>query len=150
MKKLLPALFLLLVSVSFAQQTISLFGPRAGAGYLLDSEQTSLKKGFHSAFGWQLEVPYKSPAFTGYGEAGFLLLGVEQGIFYPEAWGYFGMRAGMFGLGIGPAFNPMGIGIGVAPYYQYITETLRVPFTLNMTFIDGKAKFGLLMGFSFL
>ena len=114
-KILFPILFMA-IQFATALGDIDLVGPRAGIGFWTKKKGISLDGGMHSAFGWQIEVPYRSDNFVGYGEAGFLLLGVEQGLFYPHIWGFFGMRYQNFGFGLGPVANISGIGIGFGPY----------------------------------
>ena len=144
--------FLLLLSAVpvFAEVDINFFGPRAGIGFAPQKTGTSLDEGVHSAFGWQVEIPYKSDKLTGYGEAGFLLLATEQGIFYPDAWGFFGFRYGFIGFGAGPVVNPMGIGLGFGPYINLVTGKLRIPIGINTQIIDKKVRFQSLIGFNFL
>jgi hypothetical protein len=139
---------LIIVFSAKAANDFSFIGPRAGVGYLNSDEGRSLNKGIHSAFGWSVEIPYKSGKFVGYGEGGFLVLGVEQGIFYPTAWGFFGMRYGHFGAGAGPVVNPMGVGIGFGPYYQLNLPDVRIPIGFNVEFIKSNARFQFLVGFS--
>lgn len=127
---------------------LQLVGPRAGVGYLFDDANANLAEGLHSAFGWQVEIPYRSGDFTGYGEAGLMLLGAEQGILWPSAWGFFGFSYKNMGVGAGPVANPLGIGIGFGPYYQILTPTLRIPIGCNIELIDGNTRLQFLVGFS--
>jgi len=132
------------------QGQVQLVGPRAGIGTLLKTKNANkdVSGAIHSAFGWQMEVPYKSGDFTGYGEAGFMLLAVERGIFYPTTWGFFGFSYKNFGIGFGPVANRQGIGIGIAPYFQYLTPSLRIPITLHTEIVDYTYRMQIMIGFS--
>ena len=130
-------------------QELSLVGPCAGIGILSDARDTKIKSGFHSAFGWRIELPYKSKDITGYGEGGFMLLGIDQGIFFPHGWGYFGIRGKEIGFGVGPVINPLGVGIGVNPYYQVVSDKLRIPIGLTIDFISGTQRYQLSVGFMY-
>lgn len=149
MKVLLPLIVSLVFMGTTQAQELNLFGPRAGIGSLTDHKNTKIENGVHSAFGWQVEIPYRGREITGYGEAGFYLLGVEQGIFYMHAWGYFGFRTHNFGFGIGPAVNPLGLGIGFSPYTQIELETIRIPIGIDVSLIDKTTKVLLFIGFNY-
>lgn len=140
--------FLIFFATAEAQE-LSLFGPRAGIGNLTDSKNTKIKDGIHSAFGWQVEIPYSGKDITGYGEAGIYFLGAEQGIIYPHVWGYFGFRTRSFGLGIGPVINPLGVGLGFSPYTQIELETLRIPIGVDINLIKGTTRFQVFIGFNY-
>lgn len=140
---------IIIYSLSASCQELHLFGPRAGIGYLSDQGDGNLKKGIHSAFGWQIELPYTGKDITGYGEAGVMLLGIEQGVVFPHIWGYFGIRLKNIGVGIGPAINPIGVGLGLNPYYQIDLETIRIPIGIDMNFIKKTSRFQLFIGFNY-
>jgi len=59
---LLFAVFIFSLRV-YSQDATS-YGPRAGIGYLSNSGTSDLKEGIHSAFGWQVEVPYSNDKLT--------------------------------------------------------------------------------------
>jgi len=149
MKILFAVIICLLFFCKSEAQQLSLFGPRAGIGSLSDNKNTKIATGVHSAFGWEVEIPYKGEPITGYGEAGFYLLGVEQGIFYPHAWGYFGFRTHSFGFGIGPTLDPLGFGLGFSPYAQVELETIRIPIGIDISLIDKTTKFLFFVGFNY-
>lgn len=130
-------------------QSAAPFGPRAGIGFNDSGAGSRLDKGIHSAFGWQVEVPFKSGALTGYGEAGVYLLGVEQGIFYPHVWGYFGARYNNVGAGAGPVINAIGFGLGANLYYQFELEKIRIPVGMDFNVVEGYKRFQLFVGFNY-
>ena len=144
---LLFAVFIFSLRV-YSQDATS-YGPRAGIGYLSNSGTSDLKEGIHSAFGWQVEVPYSNDKLTGYGEAGVMLLGIEQGIIFPHGWAYFGCRYGSIGGGLGPVFDPIGVGLGINIYHQLILEKLRVPIGVDLNFIHGTTRIQLFIGFNY-
>ena len=141
---------ILFSSFTVYSQDIHLFGPRAGVGYLSNSGNSDLKDGIHSAFGWQIELPYSNDKLTGYGEAGIMLLGIEQGIIFPHGWGYFGCRYGSIGGGLGPVFDPIGVGIGMNIYHQLLLEKLRVPIGVDLNLIHGTTRIQFFIGFNYL
>jgi hypothetical protein len=141
-------LAILLSTIAFSQE-IKLFGPRAGIGNLTNSGNSSIEKGILSAFGWQIEFPYTSGDLTGYGEGGFMLLGIEQQRIYPHFWGYFGCRYKELGGGIGPVFNSIGIGLGINVYKDIILENLRIPIGLDFNFIGKSTRAMLFIGFHY-
>ncbi len=149
MKTLLVLLALVLLPLTSHAQEINLFGPRAAVGNLSRSGDSSMKKGVHSAFGWEIELPYTSGDLTGYGEAGFMLLAIEQGKVFPYGWGYFGVRYNTVGLGIGPAINPVGFGLGANMYYQFLLEKVRIPVGLDWNFVKGTTRVQLFVGFNY-
>lgn len=108
-----------------------------------------MKAGIHSAFGWQLEIPYTSGDLTGYGEGGLMFLGIEQGEIYPYAWGYFGCRYKAIGGGLGPAFNPAGTGLGINFYFNFYTEKLRIPLGIDCNFIGNTKRIQFFIGFRY-
>jgi hypothetical protein len=99
-----------------------------------------MKTGVHSAFGWQVELPYSDGDLTGYGEAALSFLGIEQGKVYPNVSGYFGCRYKTIGAGLGPVFNPIGTGLGINMYYNIFTEKLRIPIGIDWNFIGGATR----------
>ena len=148
LKFLMSILVFVIINTSYSQ-SVTPFGPRAGIGYLNDNGKSSLEDGIHSAFGWQVEVPFKDDKLTGYGEAGIYLLGIEQGKFFPHVWGYFGVRYNNTGLGAGPVLNAMGFGIGLSAYNQIELDRIRVPIGIDVNLIDGTTRTQLFIGFNF-
>ena len=138
-----------LFSVNLLSQEIQWFGPRAGVGNLTNSGKSTMKDGIHSAFGWQVELPYTSNELTGYGEAGLTFLGIEQGAIYPHVWGYFGCRNKNIGGGIGPVFNSIGTGLGMNIYTNINLEKLRIPVGIDFNFIGGATRVQLFIGFNY-
>jgi TolB-like protein len=128
---------------------LKLFGPRAGVGYVTDRGDSQMKKGVHSAFGWQVELPYVGKEITGYGEAGLLFLGIEQGLVCTHVWGYFGFRLKHFGIGAGPVFSTIGIGIGLNSYALVEIETLRIPIGMDINFIGKATRYQFFFGFNY-
>jgi hypothetical protein len=149
MKNFLLVAVLFLYSNTMFSQEFNLIGPRAGIGILSGPGIKNIKEGVHSAFGWQVEIPYKSSDLTGYGEGGLMLLAIEQGKIFPHVWAYFGVRGREFGLGAGPAINPIGIGLGINPYYQIELEKLRIPIGFNLDFIRGTQRYQLSICFMY-
>ena len=149
MRSIFLLAIIFLCSISALCQELNLVGPCAGIGILSDARDTKIKSGFHTAFGWRIELPYKSKEITGYGEGGFMLLGIDQGIFYPHGWGYFGIRSNEIGFGIGPVVNPLGIGIGINPYYQIVSDKLRIPIGVTIDFIAHTQRYQLSVGFMY-
>ena len=137
--------FLSMYTARTLHQTV----PRAGVGYLSSSGTSDLKDGVHSAFGWQVEIPYSNDKLTGYGEAGIMLLGIEQGIIFPHGWGYFGCRYGSIGGGLGPVFDPIGVGLGMNIYTQALLEKLRIPIGVDLNFIRGTTRIQFFIGFNY-
>jgi|GEM_PF-3224354 len=130
----------------------SFLGPRAGVSMvaedLLVDKET---RAFNSLFGWVMDVRYMSRRnFEGYAELGGFLEGVENGVIYPEVWGYFGFRqkAG-FGLGLGPSISVYGVGLGIAPSYSFRLDRLLIPVTFNTVLTDGIPRHQLHVGFSY-
>ncbi len=148
MKKwMILALMIFMSCFAFAQNG----GPRACIGFLVGGEDIDdeMNGGLHSAFGWQLDIPYSSKDFTGYGEGGIMLLGIEHGIFFPHVWGYFGIRNDEIGFGIGPVFSPLGLGLGINPYYQIQADKLRIPIGFNLDLIGSAQRYQLSVGFMY-
>ncbi len=86
---------------------------------------------------------------TGYVEGGLLLAAVEQGVFYPEFWGYIGIiQPSGFGLGIGPNFTKYGIGLGISPKFYIESGNLLIPLKLNIAIRKDEARIQLMTGFS--
>ena len=108
-----------------------------------------MKEGVHSAFGWQVELPYSSSDFTGYGEAGLMFLGIEQQTVYPHGWGYFGCRYKAIGGGIGPVVNSIGTGLGLNIYTNIYLEKLRIPIGMDFNFIGSSTRVLLFIGFNY-
>lgn len=130
----------------------SFLGPRAGISMvpepLLEGKDT---RAVNSLFGWVMDVRYMSKRnFEGYAELGGFLEGVENGVIYPEVWGYFGFRqkAG-FGLGLGPSISVYGVGLGIAPSYAFRMDHLLIPVTFNTVITGGEPRFQLHFGFSY-
>lgn len=144
----MPVLIFVIINISYSQ-SFEPFGPRAGIGYLNKKGDSSFEKGVHSAFGWQVEVPFKDKKVTGYGEAGVYLLGIEQGKFYPHVWGYFGGRYNNFGLGAGPVLDMFGFGLGANTYIQIELENIRIPIGVDVNFIEGTTRTQLFIGFNY-
>jgi len=76
-------------------------------------------------------------------------LGAEQGIVYLHRWGYSGFRTHQVGIGVGPAINPLGVGLGLNPYYQIETETLRIPIGIDINFIKNTTRIQFFFGFNY-
>jgi hypothetical protein len=140
---------IILFSLNVFCQELQWFGPRAGVGILSDSGKSDMKKGIHSAFGWQIELPYSNGDLIGYGEAGLMFIGIEQGKVYPHVWGYFGCRYKEIGGGLGPVFNPIGTGLGINMYYNLLLEKLRVPIGIDLNFIGGTSRIVFFIGFNY-
>jgi hypothetical protein len=140
---------LILFPASTHCQELQWFGPRAGIGILSNSGDSYLKSGAHSAFGWQLEFPYTNGNFTGYGEAGFMLLGIEQGKIFPHGWGYFGCRYKEIGAGLGPVVNPIGAGLGFNIYYGIPLNKLKVPVGIDCNIMGDVTRFQFFAGFNY-
>jgi len=138
-----------LCSANVLSQELQWFGPRAGVGNLTSSGKSSIKDGIHSAFGWQVELPYTSDDFTGYGEAGVMFLGIEQQKVYPHSWGYFGCRYKAVGGGLGPVINSIGTGLGMNIYTNIYLEKLRIPIGIDFNFIGGSTRIQLFIGFNY-
>jgi hypothetical protein len=149
MRTFLIVFAVIMFSPNTNSQELRLFGPRAGFGILPEDTKAKLKSGIHSAFGWQIEVPYASKEITGYGEGGLMLLGIEQGVVFPYLWGFFGIRTKIVGFGVGPVVNPIGIGLGINPYFQIDLEKTRIPIGLTMDFIQGTTRFQFSVGFMY-
>ena len=130
-------------------QELQVFGPRAAIGTISDVRVADMTKGVHSAFGWEIEIPYKSGDFTGYGAAGVMLLAIEQGKFLPHVWGYFGCRYKTIGGGLGPVINPIGVGLGLNVYHSFFTETLRIPVGFDFNFIRNSTRVAFFIGFNY-
>lgn len=130
-------------------QEYSHLGPRAGIGYLSKRTRSGFDTGLHSAFGWQMEIPYKGKEITGYGEAGLYLLAIEQGKIYTHVWGYFGARYNNIGIGVGPVFNTLGTGLGLNTYYQIVLDGIRIPIGIDVNFIDNKTRLQFFVGFNY-
>jgi len=132
---------------------VSYFGPRAGISTLPKTlHDKNIDVPIYSIFGWQMEVRYRSSkeGFMGYGEAGLLLGAVEQGVFRPEVWGYFGIRKPYgAGFGIGPNISKYGVGLGLSPQYIIKVDNLLIPIMLNIAMTDGKSRIQIITGFSF-
>ena len=138
-----------LLTVNVLSQEIQWFGPRAGVGNLTSANNSEIKPGIHSAFGWQVELPYTSKELTGYGEAGLTFLGIEQQKVFPNVWGYFGCRYKEIGGGLGPVFNTIGTGLGVNVYTNVYLEKLRIPIGIDFNFIGGSTRVQLFIGFNY-
>jgi hypothetical protein len=92
---------------------------------------------------------YGPRAGIGYGEAGVMLLGIEQGIIFPHGWAYFGCRYGSIGGGLGPVFDPIGVGLGLNIYTQVLLEKLRIPIGVDLNFIRSTTRIQLFIGFNY-
>ena len=130
----------------------SQYGPRAGIGmWASEPSKPKYNSPMHSMFGWALEILYASSEsnFAGYAEGGFVMAAAEQGIFRPEAWGYFGVRGKNIGVGIGPYMSVYGLRIGFAPYMQLRRGNLRIPIIWSWVFMPNALKTSLTFGFNF-
>ena len=139
----------IIFSLNVHCQELQWFGPRAGVGTLSNSGNSDMKSGVHSAFGWQIELPYTNGDLTGYGEAGLMFLGIEQGKVFANVCGYFGCRYKEVGAGLGPVFNPIGTGLGINMYYNILLEKLRVPVGIDWNFIGGTTRIQFFIGFNY-
>jgi hypothetical protein len=134
-----------------ALDNISFFGPRAGISVipetLLEDKSTQM---VNSLFGWSMDIRYMAKGnFEGFAEAGFFLEGVENGVIYPEAWGYFGFRQKQgWGIALGPQVSVYGVGLGIAPSYSFRVDRLLIPVTLNTVITGGEPRWQLHFGFS--
>lgn len=131
---------------------ISFLGPRAGLSIVPEALREDYStQGVNSLFGWVLDIRYTSRQnFEGYAEGGLFLEGVENGVIYPEVWGYFGLRQkNGFGIGLGPSISVYGIGLGVAPAYYFRVDRLMIPVTFNTVVTGGEPRFQLHVGFSY-
>ena len=149
MKICILFLGIIILSVKTYSQEIKWFGPIAGIGVLPNSGSSAMKSGFHSAFGWHVELPYTDGDLTGYGEAGLTIIGIEQGRTFGSMWGYFGCRYKEIGGGIGPVYNPVGTGLGMNIYYNIYLEKLRIPIGFDWNFVNGTTRVILFISFNY-
>jgi hypothetical protein len=149
MKTRILLIAIILFSLKVHSQGLQWFGPIAGIGVLSSSGSSEMKSGIHSAVGWHVELPYTDSDFTGYGEAGLTIIGIEQGRTFADVWGYFGCRYKEIGGGLGPVYNPVGTGLGVNMYYNIFLEKLRIPIGLDWNFIGGTTRVQFFISFNY-